>query len=395
MENFDWISYDKMMDKSLQTQVVHALSEAGLTLATAESCTGGLIAARITDVSGSSAVFHCGMVTYSNDMKIKMLGVRPETLRDFSAVSAETAKEMADGVRQFSGADIAVAVTGNAGPEPSEGKPVGEVYISLCCGWHQVTLRKELGRRMPAKEDLRQQIRFLVSDAALQLVLDAIRMREGKQMSMQFLIEVIGTIAFASSGAMVAIRKRLDLFGVLVLGATTAVGGGIIRDIILQITPPGSFQNPVYFVLAAVTVGIIFLICYLNPYFLDMRFLEGYERLMNILDAIGLGAFTVLGAQKAVAAGYENYRFLAIFLGVVTGVGGGLLRDMMAGITPYILKKHIYACASILGAMAYIYGRMLMPDSLALVVGAAVVIIVRMLATKYRWNLPVARMPKN
>ena len=214
-------------------------------------------------------------------------------------------------------------------------------------------------------------------------------------MSMQFLIEVIGTIAFASSGAMVAIRKRLDLFGVLVLGATTAVGGGIIRDIILQITPPSSFQNPVYFVLAAVTVGIIFLICYLNPYFLDMRFLEGYERLMNILDAIGLGAFTVLGAQKAVAAGYENYRFLAIFLGVVTGVGGGLLRDMMAGITPYILKKHIYACASILGAMAYIYGRMLMPDSLALVVGAAVVIIVRMLATKYRWNLPVARMPKN
>ena len=213
-------------------------------------------------------------------------------------------------------------------------------------------------------------------------------------MKIQFIIELIGTIAFASSGAMVAIRKRLDLFGVLVLGATTAVGGGIIRDIILQITPPSSFQDPVYFILAAITVGIIFLICYLNPYFLDMRFLEGYERLMNILDAIGLGAFTVLGAQKAVSAGYENYRFLAIFLGVVTGVGGGLLRDMMAGITPYILKKHIYACASILGAMAYIYGRLLIPDSFALIIGAAVVIIVRMLATKYRWNLPVARIPK-
>ena len=213
-------------------------------------------------------------------------------------------------------------------------------------------------------------------------------------MKIQFIIELIGTIAFASSGAMVAIRKRLDLFGVLVLGATTAVGGGIIRDITLQSTPPSSFQNPVYFMLAAITVGVIFLICYLNPYFLDMRFLEGYEKLMNILDAIGLGAFTVLGAQKAVSAGYENYRFLAIFLGVVTGVGGGLLRDMMAGITPYILKKHIYACASILGAMAYIYGRLLIPDSFALIIGAAVVIIVRMLATKYRWNLPVARIPK-
>jgi uncharacterized membrane protein YeiH len=213
-------------------------------------------------------------------------------------------------------------------------------------------------------------------------------------MTLQFFIEVIGTIAFASSGAMVAIRKRLDLFGVLVLGATTAVGGGIIRDVILNITPPGSFANPVYFALAAATVIILFLVCYFNPYFLDMEFLENYEKIMNVLDAIGLGAFTVLGAQKAVVAGYENYRFMAIFLGVVTGVGGGLLRDMMAGITPYILKKHIYACASILGAMFYIYGRLLMPDDVAMIGGALLVIIVRMLATKYRWNLPVARIPR-
>lgn len=214
-------------------------------------------------------------------------------------------------------------------------------------------------------------------------------------MSIQFIIEIIGTIAFASSGAMVAIRKRLDLFGVLVLGATTAVGGGIIRDIILKISPPGAFQNPVYFGMAAATVGVIFLICYLNPEFLDMQFLEGYERLMNILDAIGLGAFTVLGAQKAVSAGYENYRFLAVFLGVVTGVGGGLLRDMMAGITPYILKKHIYACASIVGAVVYMYGRLLIDDSAALISGAVVVVMIRLLATRYRWNLPVAKVPRS
>lgn len=213
-------------------------------------------------------------------------------------------------------------------------------------------------------------------------------------MTTQFLIEIIGTVAFASSGAMVAIRKRLDLFGVLVLGATTAVGGGIIRDIILNITPPGSFQNPVYFVLAAVTVGVLFLICYLHPYFLDMEFLENYEKLMNVLDAIGLGAFTVLGAQKAIEAGYADYRFMAIFLGVVTGVGGGLLRDMMAGITPYILKKHIYACASIVGAMFYIYTRSFMPEALAMFLGAVLVVAIRMLATKYRWNLPVARIPR-
>ena len=125
-----------------------------------------------------------------------------------------------------------------------------------------------------------------------------------------------------------------------------------------------------------------------------MRFLEGYEKLMNVLDAIGLGAFTVLGAQKALTAGYEQYKFMAIFLGVITGVGGGLLRDMMAGITPYILKKHIYACASIVGAVFYVYVRGWIPDAWALVLGAVLVIAMRMLATRYRWNLPTARMPK-
>ena len=103
----------------LAAETVQRLQQAGLQLAAAESCTGGLIAARITSVSGASGVFHCGMVTYSNDMKEKMLGVSHETLQRCSAVSAETAAEMAAGARRFSGADIAVSVTGNAGPEPS------------------------------------------------------------------------------------------------------------------------------------------------------------------------------------------------------------------------------------------------------------------------------------
>ena len=207
-------------------------------------------------------------------------------------------------------------------------------------------------------------------------------------MTLQFMIEAIGTVAFASSGAMVAIRKRLDLFGVLVLGVTTAVGGGIIRDVILQITPPGSFQTPVYIGMAAATVGIIFLIAYLHPYFLDMRFLEGYEKLMNVLDAIGLGAFTVLGAQKALTAGYEQYKFMAIFLGVITGVGGGLLRDMMAGITPYILKKHIYACASIAGAIICTLMWNIVGQNVSMIAGFAVVTLIRLLAARFRWSLP-------
>ncbi len=152
-------------------EVVRRLKESGRTLATAESCTGGLIAARITDVSGASGVFHCGMVTYSNDMKEKMLGVSHQTLERFSAVSRETAAEMAAGARHFSGADIAVAVTGNAGPEPSEGKPVGEVYIAIDCAWYRAVERLSC----PALSgDVRKQIRFLASEKALSMVLDAI-----------------------------------------------------------------------------------------------------------------------------------------------------------------------------------------------------------------------------
>lgn len=169
------VSYYDMYNKEKQTEVVRALARMKMTLAAAESCTGGLIAARLTDVPGASAVFHCGVVSYSNDIKMSLLGVRPETLRDFSAVSAETAAEMAAGVRRLSGADIAVAVTGNAGPEPSEGKPVGEVFISVLSGWHQETVRLS---SPPSGRNAREQIRFAASEKAFDMVMETIRMRE-------------------------------------------------------------------------------------------------------------------------------------------------------------------------------------------------------------------------
>lgn len=162
----------------LAEQTVQELKQAGLQLAAAESCTGGLIAARITSVSGASGVFHCGMVTYSNDMKEKMLGVVHETLERFSAVSGETAAEMAAGVRRFSGADIAVAVTGNAGPEPSEGKPVGEVYVAVDSAWYRETVRLDCP---PLSGDVRQQIRMLAADKALLMAGQAIRKQEERQ----------------------------------------------------------------------------------------------------------------------------------------------------------------------------------------------------------------------
>ncbi|GLB33004.1 membrane protein [Lacrimispora amygdalina] len=210
------------------------------------------------------------------------------------------------------------------------------------------------------------------------------------ELSLLFFVEAIGTIAFASSGAMVAIKKQLDLLGVIVLGVTTAVGGGMLRDIIIGNVPPALFKDPIYVLLAFITVMLLFITVRMNQKFLSGRHMETFEKIMNIFDAIGLGAFTVVGIDTAVLAGYGTYHFLIIFLGVITGVGGGILRDIMAGQTPYVLKKHIYACASITGAILYAGLMNRINADIAMLAGAAAVIIIRLLATRFCWNLPTA-----
>ena len=210
------------------------------------------------------------------------------------------------------------------------------------------------------------------------------------EFSLFFIIEVIGTIAFASSGAMVAIKKQLDLLGVVVLGVTTAVGGGLLRDIIIGNVPPAMFQDPLYVLLAFFTVMILFIIVRRNQRILAGRSIETYEKVMNIFDAVGLGAFTVVGIDTAILSGYGEYHFLIIFLGVITGVGGGILRDIMAGQTPYVLRKHIYACASIAGAILYAGLLEHINGNAAMLIGACSVVLIRVLATRFCWNLPTA-----
>lgn len=210
------------------------------------------------------------------------------------------------------------------------------------------------------------------------------------KVSIFFVIEVIGTIAFASSGAMAAIEKELDLLGVIVLGVTTAVGGGMLRDIILGAVPPSLFVHPVYVFTAFITVMILFIIVRLNQQILESSYIAAYEKLMNIFDAIGLAAFTVTGIDTAALAGYGDYHFLSVFLGVLTGVGGGVLRDIMAGQTPYILRKHVYACASLVGALCYVFLSQHISGDGAMIISALLIVLVRILATKYCWNLPAA-----
>ena len=203
-----------------------------------------------------------------------------------------------------------------------------------------------------------------------------------------FILELIGTVAFASSGAMIAIEKKMDIFGVNVLGATTAVGGGIMRDIILGLTPPGAFSHPVYVLVAALTSTILFVIAYAKPTAFESRVkTDYYDKLMFWCDTAGLGIFTVVGIQAAVrAVGGENV-FFFVFTGTLTGVGGGVFRDIMAGETPYILVKHIYACAAIAGGIVCVVGRTAFGEAYGTILGLAATVLLRFLAAHFRWNL--------
>lgn len=209
---------------------------------------------------------------------------------------------------------------------------------------------------------------------------------------MRFTMEMVGTVAFAISGAMVGVERNMDIFGVGVLGVVTSVGGGMIRDIVLGIIPPAVFIHPVYALVATITSFIVFFIFYFNKEFLNGNFGDKFSRLMLAMDSIGLGIFTVVGVNTGIRQGYSDNLFLLVFLGTITGVGGGLLRDVMAGVPPYIFVKHIYACASIVGAIVCVFMHRTHGSIYAMAVSSAVVILIRFLAAHYRWNLP--RMDK-
>lgn len=156
-----------------------------------------------------------------------------------------------------------------------------------------------------------------------------------------FIFEIVGTIAFAISGAVTACQKQMDLFGVAFLGITTAVGGGIIRDLILGINPPTTFRYPIYLIFA-------------------------------IAMSVTPGA---------------NY-FLFSFVGIVTGVGGGVLRDVMAGDKPYIFIKHFYASASLIGAIVCVSSHIYFNNAISMSLGMITVIVLRLMAAHFRWSLP-------
>lgn len=206
--------------------------------------------------------------------------------------------------------------------------------------------------------------------------------------SIYFPFEIIGTVAFAVSGALVGVRKKMDIFGVVMLGIVTAVGGGVLRDVILGSTPPKTFQNPVYTIVAVISSLVVFPVTVQNK--INKHNLL-YERLMLWMDSIGLGVFTVVGVQSAYLISEDYSIFLLAFVGTLTGVGGGVMRDIMAGDMPQIFVKHFYACASLIGAILCSALWKTFGSASSMILGAVAITGIRLCAAYFKWNLPKAK----
>ena len=201
------------------------------------------------------------------------------------------------------------------------------------------------------------------------------------------ILEYVGTIAFAISGALIAMENRMDIFGVIVLGCTTAVGGGLIRDILLNSSIPSLFVNPSYVIVAVLTTILVFIAMYFmkNLKIINSRW---YKVAFNITDSFGLGAFVCVGALIAINAGVTN-SILIIFCSVISAVGGGMIRDIMACRIPVIFRKHIYAVAAIIGALLfYFMNKAGVWYPLSGSVTITTVVVIRYLAFHFELNLP-------
>jgi uncharacterized membrane protein YeiH len=202
--------------------------------------------------------------------------------------------------------------------------------------------------------------------------------------------EIIGIVAASLSGSMQAIDKKVDLFGVLLLGMTSALGGGILRDMTIGNLPPRNFQNYNLLIVSAAVSLVTFLIARVTQehYRREERLIS---RINNVFDAVGLGSFAVSGSAVAYAFGVAENGVLVVYAGMITAVGGGILRAILLNEIPFVLKKRIYAAAALLGSLVYYWLMQLgVPDAWSAVVGVAAVFILRMLATIFRWNFPKA-----
>ena len=194
------------------------------------------------------------------------------------------------------------------------------------------------------------------------------------------LADLAGVAVFAASGASAAVVKRLDLFGVAFVGFVAALGGGILRDLVIGAVPPLAFADWRYAVAAVVASLAMF---WLHPQLSRLR------RTVLVLDAAGLGLFTVTGTLKALTAGVPPVG--ACLIGMLTGIGGGVARDLLTGEVPVVLRRDIYAVVSLGGAIAVVVlERLGLAGPLPLAAAAVAMTLVRLIALRRRWSAPIA-----
>ncbi|QYR53557.1 trimeric intracellular cation channel family protein [Lysobacter soyae] len=197
--------------------------------------------------------------------------------------------------------------------------------------------------------------------------------------------DLVGTFVFALSGATVATRKQLDLFGVLVLSFAASSAGGICRDVLIGATPPAALRDWRYL---AVAMGAGLITFFWAP------LIERMKTPVRMFDAAGLGLFAVAGAQKALDYGLNPV--MAALLGMLTGIGGGMLRDVLLADVPMVLRADLYAIAALAGATVVVVGIALgLPSAAVMFAGALLCFVLRMLAVRRGWHLPVAGTDRN
>jgi uncharacterized membrane protein YeiH len=196
-------------------------------------------------------------------------------------------------------------------------------------------------------------------------------------------LDLIGTFVFALSGAVVGVKRRLDIFGVLVLSFAAASAGGITRDLLIGAVPPAAIRDWRYMA-ASVLGGLLIFI-----WFPRSQRSSRVRNFVLLFDAAGLGVFAVTGTQKAL--GYGLNPVMASLLGMLTGIGGGMMRDVLVAEIPQVLRSDLYAVAALAGAVVVVIGHQLgVAPSVAAVVGAVICLGLRLIAIRRRWQLPIA-----
>lgn len=195
-------------------------------------------------------------------------------------------------------------------------------------------------------------------------------------MDIIYWLDIFGVFVFAISGALSAMERRFDIMGVVIIAFITAVGGGITRDLMLGATPVSCMTDMNYPI--AIFLGVLLSVLFMHRFF-------RLRKTLTLFDAIGISVFTIIGLEKSMQ--YDIVLPMQISLGMLSAVGGGLLRDVFCNNTPLIFHKEIYASACLLGGFVFVGTRMFLPDTYATIISASTIFIIRILAVRYQWSL--------